>query len=77
MDFIPAYTISRQHIKIARYITTTFAYHSTSYLLNRLEGLATNTGREEAAGFKWQGKSDDSRGRGGGRQQGAVILIFY
>jgi len=36
MDFIPAYNFSRQRIKIPKYKTTTFAYHSTSYLFNGL-----------------------------------------
>jgi len=36
MDFIPAYIISQQRIQTAKYITTTFAYHSTSYLFNVL-----------------------------------------
>ena len=43
--FNPAQNISRQCIKIAKYITTTFAYHSTSYLFN-----ACNT-----INFKWEG----------------------
>jgi len=41
MDFIPADNISRQCIKIAKYITMTFAYHSTSYLFNRLKNSET------------------------------------
>ena len=36
MDFNPAHNISRQGIKTAKFITTTFAYHSTSYLFNVL-----------------------------------------
>jgi len=34
MDYNPAYNISRQCIKTAKYITTTFAFNSTSYLFN-------------------------------------------
>jgi len=34
MDFIPNHNISWQRIKIAKYITTTFVYHSTSNLFN-------------------------------------------
>jgi len=34
MDFNPAYNVSRQRIKTAKYTTMTFAYHSTTYLFN-------------------------------------------
>jgi len=37
IDFNLAYNISRQGIKSAKYITTTFAYHSTTYLFNECD----------------------------------------
>ena len=40
MDFNPAYNVSRQRIKTAKYTTTTFAYHSTTYLFNDDEDRA-------------------------------------
>jgi len=40
MDFNPAYNVSRQRIKTAKYTTTTFAYHSTTYLFNDVQTLA-------------------------------------
>jgi len=43
MDFIPAYNVSRQRIKTAKYSTTTFAYHSTTYLFNDWESSALGT----------------------------------
>jgi len=46
MDFNPVNNISWQRIKTANYITTTFAYYSTSYLFNGGGGTATVTDRE-------------------------------
>ena len=43
IDFDSTYNISRQRIKTAKYMTTTFAYRSTTYLFNgatRLPALA-------------------------------------
>ena len=45
IDFNPAYNVSRQPIETSKYTTTTFAYHSTTYLFN-----ANNRRRYEPGG---------------------------
>jgi len=49
--FIPAHNISRQFIKTAKYITTTFAYHSTSYLFKGTWQSLTRTADQHSPSY--------------------------